>query len=292
LSDFSNFWFKLVYMNDESRNLEKIKRINLYIDFCDEIFVFLSVLFVHTVNNNWLYTKICKDEKIELTYALRENGFFLVNYKDKSERTYSLNFSFYDYCYWVILKEYAKDPVDIFDCKLNFNFVFDEIQQYYRKMFYYIITVNKYFNQNKDFNIDLGQKKDFSQLTNLNLLDPKLNFFKNWDELYIANSYDLLVWFFLVDLSKLGPVKNTDEFFYLKYVVLLQYNFAIFFQNKISDNVIRFNSYKIILFCLIKLSKIFKKIFENIKSADFKLKTWNEWYTDEYAKIKNLLDLF
>ena len=67
---------------------------------------------------------------------------------------------------------------------------------------------------------------------------------------------------------------------------MLQFNFKIFFFS--NDNFIRFNSYKIILFCLIKLGKIFKENFEDIKKKDFTLKTWFEIFFDEYIFLKKI----
>ena len=233
----------------------------------------MEVLYFFTLKHNYFSMETYLANHFFLNYDVLSKGFFSIK---PVFSKHTIKLSFFDPCFWLILRAYGKTPDELFGTDLNLDFVSDDIQFFCRKIFEHESYVRVFFLENKAFSL----------YTNLNFNEPKFDFVKNWENIFLGSVFDFVVWFFLVDLSKLGPITNYDSFFYLKYVVLLQYNFKIFFYGE--NNFVRFFSYKIILFCLIKLGKIFKKKFEDIKSKDFSLKSWEEIFFEEFLFIKKI----
>lgn len=282
--DYNGFWdCKFLVSFFESKNLTKIERINYYIFICDEISIELTAMNKAVIDNNKIYTEVVLEQKLKLDYNLRKTGFFTIDYLDSLNRYHSVKLSLYDCTYWLVLKYFDKCPNDLFSTNFNFNFAKKENQDYVLNLFNYIWYVSYFLKRKKIYGF--FTKLDFSNPRFLNNLNSS-----NFCDIILGNSYDLVSWFFYVDVSQIAVEALKDNEKYIINIISLQKSYKLLLE--VDDNLICFEAYKDILINLVKLSEFTKSKLSNIKYNDDSLKTWKEWYNDELNKLNKLLKLF
>lgn len=282
--DFNGFWFcKFLPDFYESQDWSKIDRINNYIIFSDDLANDLNYFYKAVIENNRIYTEVCFEQKIKVDDNLRKKGFYTIDYLDKLNRYHTVKLSLYDCTFWLIMKYFDKCPDDLFSSNLNFFFANKETQQFVTNLFNYIWYVKYFIKKNNQYGYTT--KLDFSNPRFLKSLNSS-NFF----EIILGNSYDLVSWFFYVDVSNIEVNKLTADEDYIKYIISLQRSFKLLLE--VNDYSICFEAYKDILINLVKLSEFTRDHFFFLKYNDATLKTWNEWYDDELDRLKKLLKFF
>lgn len=282
--DYNGFWnWKFLVYFFESKEWTKIERINRYICFCDEIIIELSEMHKAVLINNKIYTEVAVDQQLLLDYNLIKKGFYTINYLDNFNRYHPLKLSLYDGTFWLVLKYFDKCPNDFFFTNFNFEFAKKKNQDYVLNLFNYIWYVSYFLKKNNQYGITT--KLDFSNPRFLNNLSST-----NFYDIILGNSYDLVSWFFYVDVSKIEVEKLKVDEKYIIYIISLQKSYKLLLE--VDDNFICFEAYKDILINLVKLSEFTRSKLIYIKYNDDSLKTWREWYDDELIKLKKLLKLF
>lgn len=282
--DYNGFWdWKFLVNFYESKVWSKTERINNYILFCDEIIFELKEMHKAVLDNNKIYTEVVFEQNLVLDYNLRKKGFYTIDYLDNLNRYHSVKLSLYDCTFWLVLKYFDKSPNDLFFTNFNFEFAKKQTQDYVLNMFNYIWYVSYFLKKNNQYGITT--KLDFTNprfLKNLNS--------SNFCDVILGNSYDLVSWFFYVDVSNILVENLKADEKYIIYIISLQKSYKLLLE--VDDNLICFEAYKDILLNLVKLSEFTKSKLSNIKYNDDSLKTWKEWYHDELNKLNKLLKLF
>lgn len=282
--DYNGFWdWKFLVNFYESKVWSKTERINNYILFCDEIIFELKEMHKAVLDNNKIYTEVVFEQNLVLDYNLRKKGFYTIDYLDNLNRYHSVKLSLYDCTFWLVLKYFDKSPNDLFFTNFNFEFAKKKNQDYVLNMFNYIWYVSYFLKKNNQYGITT--KLDFTNPRFLNNLNSS-----NFCDVILGNSYDLVSWFFYVDVSNILVENLKADEKYIIYIISLQKSYKLLLE--VDDNLICFEAYKDILINLVKLSEFTKSKLSNIKYNDDSLKTWKEWYHDELNKLNKLLKIF